>query len=181
MEYGIRAMETEGQVVARPFSETEVFEPCARLDPYVRPSCAYWQPMWWTASHPERDNGREMAQLMKEWCDEFPGGETTRLACLAGSVNRIQLLTDEDPSRVGTICGILAADDTSRYLCHVFSAVRFAHYYPLEYAEKACAHLPLEAEISCRERSTDLTLARRTDLQLYNELLSTALSWGKAD
>lgn len=164
MEYGLRGMQGLGLSAHRPFSEGEVLSPCTDLeDPDYHAACAYWQPMWWMETAPERGDDERMAEKMGAWCAQLPGGRETLTSCIAGIANRIQLLTDEVPSDAGRICALVTTDMTLREYCQRHSAQRYTVYYPLEFSLRACDGLPDTNGNRCREMATRASEARRRD------------------
>ena len=165
MEYGLRGMQGLGLAAHRPFIADEALEPCASLSlPDYRASCAYWQPMWWMETHPERGDDEAMARTMGQWCRTLSDGDTaTYRSCIAGITNRIQLLTDEDPAGVAGICTLVTDTPDMREYCQRMSAQRYNVYYPLDFSLRACDGLSEEARQRCRTRATEESAARRAD------------------
>lgn len=151
MEFDLRGMQ-RGEMKYRAFSATTKLEPCETVDDVFWASCAYWKPMWWIATHPQRDV--DLARQMGLWCMQLPGAEETLAACINGIANKMQQLTDEDPSKTQIMCEAATNDPKLQYDCHVGSAARFTFYYPLERALVACSGLGTLDEEKCRIAAT---------------------------
>jgi len=154
MEYGVRSMVNEGSTDMRPFVLEEVLEPCTSLsEPYLG-SCAHWQTQWWISTAPERDDDVEMATKMGAWCKQMPGGERAYILCLEGIARRMISLTNGKPEKTAEFCARVTSDPDYQYKCQVMSAKRFAYYYPLTKAIRACDDLPPAQLATCQERTT---------------------------
>jgi len=163
MEYGLRGMQGAGETAMRPFAEEEALEPCPSISENHQAACAFWQPMWWMETHPDRTDGPRMAEAMGRWCRELPGGDEVLPTCIAGIANRMELIADGDPTRSAMLCRAITTVPRFQEYCQMKAAMQFMRYHPLEFSLRACTGLSDEAAERCRTRATEESAARRAD------------------
>ena len=119
--------------------------------------------MWWMETHPDRADGPRMAESMGRWCRELPGDDDVLPTCIAGIANRMELLTDGEPSQAAHICELATSIPRLQEYCQMKSAMQYTRYYPLDFSLKACDGLPDDARARCTRQATEESAVRRAD------------------
>lgn len=164
MEYFLRFLAAGGNIEPRLVDPERPFGPCASVDAWYAPACAFELPRWKLYAEHAEATPERLANLGSD-CSAIPGERLSR-ACFEG-LGTLASIESREPDGALATC-INASSERTEYLYCVTGVVRHLHYWNTPAYEAVCTNAGLsENEDAYCRAYADTEIERVDELPLF--------------